>query len=157
MKLYNTHIAFLLLLIVLLLSCKENHESKTGFQTIEKPENLLDSEEKFESLDFSKLNMELIKRKDDPSPEDIMKSHYPNQVEGEEGNEQISIITNVISEKSVEVKLIHENLLDDSLNGVKHILRVKRVGARWMIVSLKKNWKCWEGRGHTNWGIEKCK
>ncbi len=157
MKFHNTYIALLLLLLVSLLACKENLESKTGFQTSEKPKNLLDSEEKFETIDFSMLNMELIKRKDDPSPESIMKMYYPNQVEEGEGKEKISVTRNVISEKGVEVKLIHENLMDDSLNGVKHILRVKRVGARWMIVSLKKNWKCWEGRGHAYWGIEKCK
>lgn len=147
----------LLLTLVLFSACKDKVESKVGFKEKVKQEEINNSGEKFETLDFSEFNAKLIKNEAILSPKAIMKLFYPTEVEGAEGNEQILMSQNEISKNEVELTLIHENMLDDSLNGLKYIMRLKRVGDKWITVSINKNWKCWDGRGHTYWGIEKCK
>jgi|GEM_PF-1710511 len=154
MRLFNIiSIAFILLLLI---SCKDKIESKVGFQEKPKQEVENESGEKFEKLDVSELNMKLVKSEEQFTPEAIMKMYYPHEVEGAEGNEQISIHRKQISKTEVEMILTHENMLDDSMNGEKYVLRLKKVGDRWVAASLKKNWKCWEGRGQNSWGISNC-
>ena len=74
-----------------------------------------------------------------------------------EGKEEITITTKNISSNRVEVTLIHDNLLDDSMRGKKFVMVLNKKGRKWMVSSIKKNWRCWINRGHENWGIENCK
>ncbi len=112
--------------------------------------------ENFQALDFEDLNKKITELTESISPQSIMKMYYPNEVESGEGNESITMNETTLKNGNIEVVLIHDNLLDDSVKGEKYVMKLKKQDAKWTVVSLKKNWKCREGRGHTAWGINSC-
>ncbi|CAM2933926.1 lipocalin family protein [Flavobacterium frigoris] len=116
-----------------------------------------DDNEKFVMIDTEEVNEMVTKEKQNLSAQDVMKLYYPLQAEGVEGNEKIEIAEKISDNGNAVVTLIHDNLLDDSVKGEKHIMELKRAKDRWTVVSIKKNWKCRKDRGHTDWGIKMCK
>ncbi len=86
-----------------------------------------------------------------------MRMYYPYKVETSEGNEIITMHTTRLNKENVEVILIHDNFLNDSVKGEKYVLYLKNIDSKWIVISLKKNWKCRDGRGHKDWGIGLCK
>lgn len=121
-----------------------------------KSEDKNNRDEKFIIVDTDDINQKLNKRIENLSAKEVMKLYYPINVNGKEGNEKIEV-----SEKNAEngntlIILIHDNLLDDSLKGEKHIMELKMTNNKWTVISIKKNWKCQSNRGHTQWGIEMC-
>jgi len=42
------------------------------------------------------------------------------------------------------------------MRGKKIVMELHKKGPKWIVYSLKKNWKCWPNRGHQDWGIEYC-
>lgn len=114
------------------------------------------SNEKFEIINTDELTKKLTESNKNISAKEVMKLYYPTEKETGEGNEIIEISEKIGDDGNTIVTLIHDNLLDDSIKGEKYILELKRENDKWIIISLKKNWKCQHGRGHTEWGIEVC-
>ena len=110
----------------------------------------------FKEVDFSELNKEIAGIEKALTPKEIMKIYYPAEVEGEEGNQLITLKERTLDDGNVEVVLIHDNQLDDSVQGHKYHMELTKKEDKWTVVSLKNNWKCWEGRGHTDWSVEYC-
>ena len=114
------------------------------------------SPEKYSSIDVSQLNQDIAGSSTELTPKAIMEMFYPNKVETGEGNERIDIQEESLGNGIQRVTLVHENMMDDSLNGEKYVMLLSKQGDRWSVISLEKNWKCQEDRGHTTWGIEPC-
>jgi hypothetical protein len=112
--------------------------------------------EAYESIDISEFNNALSRRSEKLSPVEIMKLYYPHEA-SQEGREIITINEKNLGNKTREVILIHDYLNDDSVKAYKYVMTFKKKADHWTLIALKKNWKCYENRGHTNWGIERCK
>mgnify|MGYP001618561841 CR=1 FL=1 len=54
------------------------------------------------------------------------------------------------------VTLIRSKISDDSMEGEKLVMIVKFDGTKWKVLVVERNWKCYPGRGHTDWGIDPC-
>ncbi|NNE14565.1 MAG: hypothetical protein HKN51_06285 [Saprospiraceae bacterium] len=141
--------------IVILIGCKDKAENKAGLQKTKKQVVELDKGEEFQDLEFSSLNEHIIKSGEMMSPKEVLIKYYPAASEAD-SNAEITITENKIDDKNIELRLVHNDIMDDSVRGQKIIMALKKVGHRWVVVTLKKNWRCWEGRGHTDWGIAMC-
>lgn len=61
------------------------------------------------------------------------------------------------SRNSATVLITNDNLLDDSIRGIKYKVDLKKNdNGTWNIQGVGKAVKCWEGRGHTNFSAEPC-
>ena len=145
-------LSFTLLLAIALFSCNGKSEKNESARTSAPYEN-----ETFTTVNPEEINQQLERNNDDLSAQDVMRLFYPNEVETGEGNETIEISEEKLQNGNTSVTLIHDNLLDDSQRGVKLIMELKREKSQWTVISIKKNWKCWSGRGNTDWGTDPCK
>ncbi len=153
-------IIIIILLTMTLISCNRKTDEKNKEITVseEKQNSQINSAyEKFEMLKADELNEMLAKENENLTVKDVMKLYYPKKAEPGEGNEKIEISEHILDNGNTVVILIHDNLLDDSVKGEKHLMELKKTNDKWKVVSIKKNWKCWNDRGHTNWGIELCR
>ncbi|MDP8098248.1 hypothetical protein [Pasteurella atlantica] len=124
-----------LLLATLLTACSEN--------------------EKFETKNPAEFNQKIEKRTDIETSEKLIEIYYnypPN-----EAIPKLDIKSKDVGNGLTEVTLIHDMLEDDSQRATKIVMIVKHNDKKWVAQQIKTNWKCWEGRGHTNWGTEWCK
>ncbi|MCH9028336.1 MAG: hypothetical protein IH819_01720 [Bacteroidetes bacterium] len=144
------------LIALLIFSCTQ--------KSIEEPPNKLTSKEvdtknteEYEELDITDINKKIAESLERLTPEVIMRMYYPYKVETSEGNEIITMHSTRLNKENIEVVLIHDNFLDDSVKGEKYVMYLKNIDSKWIVVSLKKNWKCRDERGHKDWGIELCK
>ena len=150
---------FLLFVTIFLFSCNQKTVNKNNnTQAPDKQDTTFieTATEEFEVLPTDNINQVLINTNENLSAQDIMKLYYPLEEETDEGNEKIEIFETALENGNTEVTLIHDNFMDDSQRGVKYVMVLKEVDDKWTVVSVKKNWKCWEGRGNTDWGIELC-
>ena len=111
--------------------------------------------ESFQAIDPTAFNEEIRHRTDIGSAEALMTLFY-NYPSEEEGGSNILIESSETGNLTHEITLIHDRLMDDSQRGIKIVMTAKRSGESWEVIDLKKNWKCWEGRGHTDWGVAYC-
>ena len=156
MKYHLTCLSFLLTAF-LLFSCEtEQKETSTTDPKEVKDTVVVDQYEQFEALDITEFSKKVENSNEVLTPKDIMKLYYPRQVESEEGNQTINIDVKDLGKAHAVVTLIHDNLLDDSMKALQVVMRLQKKGDKWSVVSLQKNWKCREGRGHTDWGIKLC-
>ena len=110
--------------------------------------------ESFDYIDSTEFNNSIATRTDIETAEDLITIYY-GYPEGE-GAPNISIETKELGSGKIQVTLVHDDLMDDSLKALKIVMVVKQNGRSWTVLEIKKNWKCWEGRGHTDWGREYC-
>jgi len=110
--------------------------------------------ESFESIDSTKFNKSISGKTDIETAEDLILLYYGFRES--EGEANITIETKELGSGIIQVILEHDKLMDDSLRALKIVMIVKMNGQSWTVLEIKKNWKCWEGRGHTNWGTEYC-
>lgn len=110
--------------------------------------------EKFEYVDSLKFNNSIANRTDIETAEELIGLYYgfPEN----EGTQNISIETKKLELGKIQVTLVHDEMKDDSIKALKIVMIVKQIDQSWTVIEIKKNWKCWEGRGHTNWGAEYC-
>ncbi|AZZ91946.1 hypothetical protein EUZ85_14890 [Hahella sp. KA22] len=61
-------------------------------------------------------------------------------------------------EKEYSVVLINDNIPDDdSVSGYRYDIVLKRDKSdNWVLVEMTQSWRCWEDRGHTQFGVEPC-
>jgi len=131
---------YFLSLIILNFACGQSKNTHSG---------------NYEVIDVKAFNQKIAPV--DGTAKDIMRMYYPAKVDGEEGNQIITVKERNLENGEVEVQLIHDNMLDDSVRGQKYLMVLKKEGNRWQVLSLKKNWRCWKGRGHEDWEIEPCR
>lgn len=153
----------IILLSVFLLSCNQNLDKKEVIETsnheiqIQKNEGSnSENKEDFENLEIQEFNTSLAKEKKELSAKDVMRLYYPIEVENSEGKEEITIIEKTLDNGHILVTLIHDNQMDDSVKGEKLVMELSKINDTWKALSIKKNWKCYDGRGHTDWSTEFC-
>ena len=141
-----------------MLSCNLSKDNKSSSTTLSPESTILSEEikEEFIRIDATNLNYQLAQTTNPMSAKEVMRLYYPQEVASQEGNEKITIQEKTLESGNTLLTLIHDNFMDDSLKGEKHVMELQKENNKWRIVSIKKNWKCWEGRGHTDWGIENC-
>ena len=110
--------------------------------------------EEFKTEDASMFNAQLQERNDIETPEELITVYY-NYPESE-GVPNLDIKSKTLADNQYEITLIHDGLQDDSQQATKIVMLASKVDAKWTVQEIMKNWKCWDGRGHTNWGIEFC-
>lgn len=145
----------------ILISCNHstNNKKKETSVPLKKRDTIattVSKNEEFKAVNYDELNQLLADKKDRISAKEVMKLFYPKKVETGEGNEKIEITEKTLNNGHVEITLIHDNLLDDAVRGEKYVMELTIHKDKWTVVSLKKNWKCWDNRGHTHWGIAPC-
>lgn len=110
--------------------------------------------ESFMNIDTEKFNTDIAESTNIKSPEELITIfyNYPNS----EGKPNLRITTRKLKENVFEVTLIHDNQQDDSQKAEKIVMIAKKIGNKWNADKISKNWKCYNGRGHTDWGTEYC-
>ncbi len=155
-----------LLVVIILTSYNTCDKNKSSLDNKEKERLLAEKKEmnqsntlnkEYKQLSTDKINRLLTKSKRELTASEVMRLYYPYEVEGHEGNEKIEILEEIIDNSHTIITLIHDNFLDDSVRGEKYRMELKKINSQWIVISIKKNWKCWDGRGHTDWGIERCR
>lgn len=148
-----------ILILIFLSACKwvdrKNIDENKDIQ-IEKSVSIpAASNETFENIDVTELNIEISQQKVIFTPREIIKMYYPYEA-GDEGKEEIIISERILINGNTQVTLIHDYQLDDAVRGVKYVMELKKEKNNWIVLSLKSNWKCYANRGHVDWGIVLC-
>lgn len=115
---------------------------------------LISCSESFLHSDPKDFNSSISARKDLQTEEELIKAYY-NFPEAE-GPQSIIISTIKNKDHHSEITLIHDNMQDDSQRALKIIMVAEKTKDGWYIHKIKRNWKCWPGRGHEDWGTEYC-
>ena len=149
-------IIFTLLLTLVFLSCNYKQHKTIKIEEKESTQHITSESEKFQELNPETINVLLKAKNGNISAKEVMELYYPYEVIVGEGNESIEISEKKLENGNTLVTLVHNNLLDDSIKAKKYILELKSENNLWIVVSIKNNWQCRVGRGHTNWGIKMC-
>lgn len=115
---------------------------------------LISCSESFEKMDTEMINKDISGNTGIKSPEELITMYY--NYPSSEGKPNLQIVKKEIEKNIYEIKLIHDNQQDDSQKAEKVIMIAEKLGDKWHVKSIKRNWKCYDGRGHTDWGIENC-
>jgi hypothetical protein len=110
--------------------------------------------EEFKSVDPQAFNKKVAERADIETPEELITVYYnypPN-----EGKPDLSINSQKLNANEFEITLIHDGQQDDAQQAEKVIMRAVRTNNKWTVREIRRNWKCYSGRGHTSWGIGYC-
>ena len=110
--------------------------------------------EQFKTEDPTEFNNKIANRTDIISAEELIKIYY--NYPAEEGDPKLEISSKEISDGRIEVQLIDDFQQDDSVKATKIIMTVGLEKGIWHVYFIKTNFKCYEGRGHTDWGTEWC-
>ena len=111
--------------------------------------------ESFEILDFTTFNNQISEKRDIASPEALILRYY-NWPEAE-GEADIKVESKAVGDNIYAITMIHDHLKDDSVFGIKLQMRAKKNNdGSWQVKTLKKNWRCRENRGSTEWGVSLC-
>jgi hypothetical protein len=116
--------------------------------------NLTSCSESYKSVDPTAFNIKISEKTDINTAEELIELYYNYPTD--EGTPKIIIKTKEVESNKVQVTLIHDRLEDDSIRAVKIVMTAEQLKNRWIVHEIKKNWKCWDGRGHTNWGADYC-
>lgn len=110
--------------------------------------------ESFQEMDTEIFNKDIIRNTSIKSPEELITNYY--NFPSSEGKPNLLITKNEIDKNVFEIILIHDNQQDDAQKAEKVIMIAEKIGNKWNVKKISRNWKCYEGRGHTDWGIEYC-
>ena len=115
-----------------------------------------EEDENFKYLTIGFFNRHLSSTTEKLSGKEVMRLFLPREEESGEGNQTETIREEILKNGNTLVTLIHDNLMDDSMKAEQYLMELKKIDGTWHVVYVKTNWKCREGRGHTDWGIELC-
>jgi hypothetical protein len=87
-------------------------------------------------------------------PEELITFYY--NYPSSESKPNLKIEKKEIEKNVFEITLIHDNQQDDSQKAEKIIMIVEKLVNKWHVKKIRRNWKCYNGRGHTDWGTEVC-
>ena len=110
--------------------------------------------ESFKHIDSTKFNIKIQQRNDIKTPEELIEIFY--DYPENEGNPKLQITSKKLDKNKFEITLIHDHLEDDSQSAVKYVMTATKKGDIWKVLEVKKNWKCFQGSGHTSWGTGTC-
>jgi hypothetical protein len=110
--------------------------------------------ESFKDINAENFNAKIINLTNIETPEALITLYY--NYPQEEGIPKISISASQEKDSSYTITLINEGVHDDSMAGEKIVMKAKRNGNTWTVLQIKKNWKCNQGRGHSNWDTTFC-
>ena len=73
-----------------------------------------------------------------------------------EGKPNLEISKLKFENNLFEITMIHDHLEDDSQKAEKIVMVARKLGNKWKVEEIKRNWKCYDDRGETDWGISSC-
>ncbi|WP_108805518.1 hypothetical protein [Aquimarina sp. Aq107] len=110
--------------------------------------------ENFDIKDPAEFNKQIEKRTDIAIAKELIEIYYNYPTN--EGTPKLEIESKELGIGLIEVTLIHDGQEDDSQKATKIVMTAKLTGKKWTVHEIKTNRKCWDGRGHTEWGTEWC-
>ena len=110
--------------------------------------------ESFENMDTELINKDIYSYTEIKTPEQLILFYY--NYPKNEGKPELKITKRKINNQVYEITLIHDHQADDSQRAEKIVMTAKKIGNKWNVEKILRNWKCHEGRGHTDWGTEVC-
>lgn len=110
--------------------------------------------ESFNDKDPTEFNKKIETRTDIATAEQLIEIYYNYPLN--EGTPKLEIESKELDNGLMEVTLIHDGQEDDSQRAIKIVMTAELIGQKWTVHKIKTNRKCWDGRGHTNWGTEWC-
>ncbi len=125
-------ILVLLISILILYSCSENFDIK----------------------DPTEFNKMIEIRTDIETSKQLIEIYY--NYPSNEGTPKLEIKNKELANGLTEITLVHDRQEDDAQRAIKIIMIAKLEGEKWIVHHIKTNRKCYEGRGHTDWGTEWC-
>ena len=105
-------------------------------------------------IDVLEFNKTLEKANELKTAKDVMRLYF-DSLPGEKDT-NFSVTEEQLSGGNYRITLIRTKLKDDSAEGEKYVMVAELTGSTWKVISLEKNWRCYKGRGHTDWGIDPC-
>ncbi|MGY6561922.1 MAG: hypothetical protein ACXITV_07435 [Luteibaculaceae bacterium] len=81
---------------------------------------------------------------------------YKPKLEVEEGRYSYSLSMESLADGSMQYTVIEDELLDDSIQGEKTIIRFETAKGTLFIKEIKKQFKCRAERGQQDWGPDFC-
>ena len=147
--------------LILLESCNNTENAvSTETEEVGQPNPTLKTNEPIHAIggiieeDPEDINHQLSAHAGALTPEEVMKMYYPHETE--QDKEVITISKQELEDASVKVTLVDDNMADDAQKTIKIEMTLMPVGSAWKVLKIQKQWKCYEGRGHTDWGIQSC-
>jgi|SRR6218665_1199339 len=116
--------------------------------------SLFSCNEQFKNVETEEFNKEIAPYKEIETPEQLILFYY--NYPKNEGKPNLKITKQKLENQVYEITLIHDFQQDDCQKAEKIIMTAKKVGRKWKVEKILKNWKCYDGRGHTDWGIGNC-
>ena len=110
--------------------------------------------ESFDIKDSTEFNKKIETRTDIATAEQLIEIYYNYPLN--EGTPKLEIESKELDNELIEVTLIHDGQEDDSQRATKIVMTAELKDQKWTVHEIKTNRKCWDGRGHTNWGTEWC-
>ena len=110
--------------------------------------------ESFDIKDPADFNKKIETRTDIATAQDLIEIYYNYPLH--ESKPKIEIESKEIGNRLMEVTLIHDGQEDDSQRATKIVMTAELKDKKWKVHKIKTNRKCWDGRGHTDWGTEWC-
>jgi len=105
-------------------------------------------------IDVLEFNRTLEKAKEFKTAKDVMRLYF-DSLPGEKDT-NYSVTEEQLSGGNYRITLIRTKLKDDSAEGEKYVMVAELNGSTRKVISLEKNWRCYKGMGHTDWGIDPC-
>lgn len=115
---------------------------------------LVSCKESFQEMDTEMFNKDIIQNTNIKSPEELIINYY--NFSSSEGKPKLQITKKEIDKNVFEIILIHDNQQDDAQKAEKVIMIAEKIRDKWSVRKISRNWKCYDGRGNTDWGIENC-
>ena len=110
--------------------------------------------EKFKQIDVEKFNTEISQNTSIKSAEELITLYYNWPIS--EGKPNLEISKLKFENNLFEITMIHDHLEDDSQKAEKIVMVARKLGNKWKVEEIKRNWKCYDDRGETDWGISSC-
>lgn len=102
-----------------------------------------------------KLN-EAVQREKLTSVEDIMRFYAPEDKEAEGKYTYDMTVLQMSNSTATLITLIEDGINDDSMRAKKVVMNISTKEGKLVVTKIKQSYKCWEGRGHSDWNASYC-
>ena len=101
---------------------------------------------------FKQLNVNVNKYGNINSAMDLIKNYY-----GEvENDDNLNISVDELPQNQYLITLVETNIKDDSIAEIMVIMKASIENGEWSVLEIDRRWKCWQGRGHSEYSSEPC-
>ena len=152
----KTHFWILIIVVVIgVLSCKKKSTNITDTPSQDSSQLVVQDSvyPPYQLIDPEEFNQKLNNTKGINTIQDVGTLYYP--ISATEGSEKLSSFVKEFKEYT-EVTILHENIPDDSISGIKITMDVKQNGTKWHVLRIRKSFKCYSGRGHAMYNTTPC-